>query len=126
MINAQRELTDRAVTRDPAVARVGALSAMPILIAHGRQANAAQLKSVLADAGFDRVIATTDAAEVTGLIEREHVELLVLDLHMQDVDAFELLAEVRSAVGERAVTVSVLLADRSVYPRRRALALGAR
>jgi PAS domain S-box-containing protein len=72
-----------------------------------------------------RVIAARDGAEALAAIEREHVDLLVLDLVMPNIDGFEVLAKLKEMRnGDTIPVVVVSGSDRSANELR-ALRLGA-
>ena len=72
-----------------------------------------------------RVVQARDGAEALAAIERDHVDLLVLDLVMPNIDGFGVLARLRGLRhGERIPVVVVTGADRSATELQ-ALRLGA-
>lgn len=72
-----------------------------------------------------RVIPARDGAEALAAIEREHVDLLVLDLVMPNIDGFEVLARLKELRGGETIPVIVVTgADRS-STELKALRLGA-
>jgi putative two-component system response regulator len=73
------------------------------------------------------VVATTDPGEVLALVKDFQPDLLLLDLMMPDLDGFEILELLGSAVPpDRYLPVLVLTADATLAVRRRALRAGAR
>jgi PAS domain S-box-containing protein len=72
-----------------------------------------------------RVIAARDGAEALAAIERDHVDLMVLDLVMPNIDGFEVLARLKeSQKGETIPVIVVTGTDRSTTELQ-ALRLGA-
>lgn len=75
--------------------------------------------------GGHRVLQARDGAEALAAIERERVDLLVLDLVMPNIDGFEVLARLKSSeVDSRIPIIVVSGADRSASELR-SLRLGA-
>ncbi|HEX6164749.1 MAG TPA: response regulator [Vicinamibacterales bacterium] len=71
-----------------------------------------------------RVIPARDGAEALAAIERDHVDLLVLDLVMPNIDGFEVLARLKEIGGNAIPVVVVTGTDRSTTELQ-ALRLGA-
>ena len=84
--------------------------------------SAALLQRILSAAGYEHVDAPRDAVELDRILEREEIDLIVLDLQLPDTDGFTVLERVVST----GIPVLVLTADASPTTRRRALGLGAR
>jgi putative nucleotidyltransferase with HDIG domain len=99
---------------------------MSIMIVDDRQSNVTMLERVLVGAGYSSLQSTSDPEQVVALYETFKPDLLLLDIHMQPLDGFEILARLHRAIAERRLTVLVLTADASIYARRHALSLGAR
>jgi len=76
---------------------------------------------------FRNVISTTEPTEVVDLCTRHAPDLVVLDLHMPEMDGFEVLAQLTPWTrGSTRLPVLVMTADVSQDARRRALSLGAK
>ncbi|TPW08737.1 MAG: two-component system, cell cycle response regulator [Acidimicrobiaceae bacterium] len=72
-----------------------------------------------------RVLPARDGAEALAAIEREHIDLLVLDLIMPNIDGYEVLAKIRASQRDAHLPVVVVSgADRSSNELR-SLRLGA-
>ncbi len=88
----------------------------------------ADLRGVLAASltrNGHRVVQARDGAEALAAIEREHVDLLVLDLVMPNIDGYEVLARLKSNDKDARIPVIVVSgADRSASELR-SLRLGA-
>jgi len=88
----------------------------------------ADLRGVLAAAltrNGHRVVPARDGAEALATIEREHVDLIVLDLVMPNIDGYEVLARLKSSDRDSRIPVVVVSgADRSASELR-SLRLGA-
>lgn len=98
-----------------------------ILLVDDQPANILVLESVLEAADFTDVVSTTDPGEVVLLCAEQQPDLIVLDLHMPELDGFELLGRLAPWTrGSRRLPVIVATADLTPEARRRALALGAR
>lgn len=96
---------------------------VPILIIDDEPANVALLERTLRQAGYTKLISTTDPETVPDLFRAARPDLVLLDLHMPRVDGFELLSAIRDE--DDAVPVLVLTADVTLEARRRALGSGA-
>jgi putative two-component system response regulator len=70
---------------------------------------------------------TTDPARVPEIFVATRPRLVLLDLHMPDIDGFELMRRLGPMTGERrSIPFLVLTADATEETKRRALSLGAR
>ena len=88
----------------------------------------ADLRGVLATSltrGGHRVVQARDGAEALAAIEREHVDLMVLDLWMPNVDGFEVLERMKSIEGASLIPVVVVTGSDRTGSEVRALRLGA-
>ena len=84
--------------------------------------SAALLARILGAAGYEDVRIPEDPHEIERLLDRDEVDLVVLDLQLPDADGFGLL----ESIVPSHVPVLVCTADASPTTRRRALGLGAR
>src|SRR5579872_326607 len=66
-----------------------------VLVVDDEERIRSSLRGILSDEGF-RVLDTGRAAEVMGLIEREHPAVVLLDVWMPDIDGIELLRRIKS------------------------------
>jgi putative two-component system response regulator len=103
------------------------LSDLRILVVDDEPNNVILLTGILEQAGYTRIESTTDPTEIVGMFTREDADLVLLDLHMPEIDGFELMRRLGplTADGKR-VPMLVLTADRGEDTKRRALACGAR
>lgn len=98
-----------------------------ILIVDDQEQNISLLRRILDRAGYENVESTTTPAEVLTLKERFQPDLVLLDLHMGDMNGFEVLQElVTNPRGADHLPVLMITADDSAEVKRRALALGAK
>jgi putative two-component system response regulator len=103
------------------------LQEMQIVVIDDNRANLDLLEQILSNAGYVNVLSIADATEVRRELYDSPPDLLLLDLHMPNVDGFEILRSLRSAMGPPDyLPVCVVTADTSVDVRRQALQLGAR
>jgi PAS domain S-box-containing protein len=72
-----------------------------------------------------QVIAARDGAEALAAIEREHIDLLVLDLIMPNIDGFEVLARLKDIQKNETLPVIVVSGTDRALSELRALRLGA-
>ncbi len=85
------------------------------------------LERILAKAGYQHVTSTTDSTQALALKTRVKPDLILLDLHMREMDGFAVLEEIVAHNGPADhVPVIMITADDSADTKRRALALGAR
>jgi signal transduction histidine kinase len=110
---------------EPRFARPESLGAT-ILIVDDRPANIEILKRMLESTGYSRIHSTTDATETTRLYGELDPDILLLDLHMPEMDGFAVMGALRDIIPpERYFPVLVLTADATLEARQRALELGA-
>ena len=80
---------------------------------------------ILESGGFERVFSTTSSAEAVEICDREHPDLMLLDLTMPDPDGFAILEELAGRADGTLPSVLVLSGHEHPAIERRALALGA-
>ncbi|MGH7474873.1 MAG: HD-GYP domain-containing protein [Longimicrobiales bacterium] len=85
------------------------------------------LERVLGSAGYNRVHAIADPAELPTQVRALSADLIVLDLHMPNIDGFDVLRALRSEVGaEEYLPVLMITGDLSRASRNQALSMGAK
>lgn len=85
------------------------------------------LQRLFMRAGYAEPLGLTDPTELRSCLERNTVDLLILDLNMPKLDGFQVLAQLASWIPqEEYLPVLVLTADQDPTVRRRALAAGAK
>jgi response regulator RpfG family c-di-GMP phosphodiesterase len=100
---------------------------MRILVVDDEPNNVLLLTGILERAGYTRVQSTTDPTVIVGMFAREPADLVLLDLHMPEVDGFELMRRLGPLTADGTlVPLLVLTADRGEDTKRAALACGAR
>src|SRR5680860_873102 len=99
-----------------------------IVIVDDEPANVRLLERMLTDAGYMEVSCTTDPLRALEVVEELHPDLLLLDLHMPQLDGFGVLEEMgrRFPHSHTFLPVLVLTADVTAESRQRALLLGAK
>jgi len=97
-----------------------------ILIVDDQEQNIRLLTRILAKAGYDDVASTTNSDEALGLYIQFKPDLVLLDLHMNGKDGFQVLEEVMLQSGDGYLPVLMITADDSAEVKRHALALGAK
>jgi putative two-component system response regulator len=103
------------------------LKQLPILAVDDEESNLLLLRRILEQAGYTNVEATTDPTRVPELFVETRPRLVLLDLHMPQMDGFELMERLGPITGERrSIPFLVLTADVTEETKRRALSLGAR
>jgi putative two-component system response regulator len=98
-----------------------------ILIVDDQEANIVLLERILAKAGYEDIASTTNSMDARALQKQFKPDLVLLDVHMNGKDGFEVLQELVSQEnGIEPVPVLMITADDSANVKRRALALGAK
>lgn len=104
-----------------------ALRAARVLIVDDQEANVRLLERILQQAGFNNVKSTTDARLTVPLYTGFRPDLLLLDLHMPNIDGFDVMEELRGRIAEGTYfPILVLTADITPEVKQRALAGGAK
>jgi len=108
-------------------ARTARLRDCTLLLVDDEPANLDLLEALLLSAGYERLVRTSDARDVVGLVERHAPDLVLLDLNMPHRHGLDLLTDLQAATpaGEYR-PVLVLTADVTWEARERALSRGAR
>lgn len=97
-----------------------------IVVVDDEQANLDLIDRVLVRQGYRHVVSTTDPRWMLDHLDDLAPDLIVLDLHMPDLDGFEVLRRLAIAVpGTDFVPQLVVTADSTAGTRQAALALGA-
>jgi putative two-component system response regulator len=98
-----------------------------ILIVDDQEANVLALTLLLKEAGYTKLVGTTDSRQFFPVFLDCRPDIVLLDLHMPHVDGFSVLERLRLiAAGETYLPVLVLTADATRETKRRALGLGAK
>ena len=104
-----------------------ALKRARILIVDDQQSNILVMESLLGASDFTNLTSTTDPSEVVTLCAETDPDLIILDLHMPEIDGFEVMGMLRPWTrGSSRLPILVVTADVSPEVKRRALSLGAR
>ena len=85
--------------------------AASILVVDDQQANVSLLTRLLEDAGYTRVSATMDPAEVCALHRRHAYDLILLDLQMPHFDGFAVMEALKENITDGYLPVIVLTAQ---------------
>jgi phosphoserine phosphatase RsbU/P len=102
-------------------------STLPILIVDDDAPTLALLRGLLEHAGYANVESTTDPRSVPELFMKTNPRLVLMDLHMPEIQGLELMEQLKAMTDVRSgVPFLVLTADESNETKRRALSLGAR
>ncbi|MGH2734855.1 MAG: HD domain-containing phosphohydrolase [Actinomycetota bacterium] len=98
-----------------------------ILVVDDQPANIRLLERVLTRDGFEHVACTTSPEESLDLYQEFRPDLVLLDLHMPEMDGFEVLERLRElSYAEVYLPVVILTADITPEARRQALSMGAK
>ena len=97
-----------------------------ILIVDDEPANVEVLKRVLYRAGFTQVQTTNDPREACPLYVRLRPDLILLDLHMPDMDGLAVMDQLNQIAEASYLPILILTGDTSQAARREALSRGAK
>jgi putative two-component system response regulator len=98
-----------------------------LLIVDDQEQNIQLLQRILEKAGYGAVHSTHNPAEALALQARFKPDLILLDVHMNGMDGFQVLEQiVAGSVAGDHVPVIMITGDDSAETKRRALALGAK
>jgi CheY-like chemotaxis protein len=98
----------------------------PILIVDDRPENLWFLEDVLNDAGFTNCRTTTNARNVADIWAEFQPALVLLDLHMPEVDGITVMKAIfKCLAGDQYLPVAILTSDASTEARDGAFAAGA-
>ena len=93
-----------------------------ILIAEDDPRTRRQMEGLLLEAGYEPILAE-NGAQALDLLERKHIDLMLLDVGMPKLDGFEVLRQLRA--GGLTLPVMVVSARQSLADRKKGLRLGA-
>lgn len=96
-----------------------------IMIVDDEPANVALLRQVLSRNGYDNLLTLSDSSGVIDMIKDWDPDLVLLDLHMPNVDGMTLLVHIRTHLAMPEVPIVVITADSTVAARTAALGAGA-
>jgi putative two-component system response regulator len=106
--------------------RIAAHPESRILIVDDQPANLRLLERILARAGYTNLLMTTQPVEVIALLNGVVPDIILLDLHMPEMDGIQLMSHIRNHFPRESYLPFVILtADLSADMRERALASGA-
>lgn len=98
-----------------------------ILVIDDEPSNVQLISRVLERAGYMNVRTTTESTEVLKIFSEIKPDLILLDLHMPDMDGFEVLRQLSADLRHGARTpVMVITGDEALELKRRALVAGAK
>ena len=96
-----------------------------ILIVDDEATNVEMLRRILHRFGFTRVESTTDSREAAALYVRHRPDLILLDLHMPNLDGLAVMAQLNQIAEATYLPIIILSADVTPEARRDALSRGA-
>jgi putative two-component system response regulator len=103
------------------------LKHLRIVAVDDHEPNVLLLQRILERDGYTQVQVTTDPSRIVGMCVESAPDLVLLDLHMPQVDGFELMQRLATLIDAGSdVPFLVLTADTTEETRRRALSVGAR
>lgn len=95
-----------------------------VLVADPDPFNLRLLHEACEAAGYD-VVSAADGPEVLAMVARHPPDLVVLDAHMSEIDAFEVLRILKADVSLSTIPVLLVTEEGDLESRRRGLELGA-
>ena len=95
-----------------------------LLIVDDQPSNVFLLREILRDAGYTRIEATSNPAEVPALHQKNHYDLILLDLQMPGIDGFQVMERLQQVEPDGNLPILVITAQPNL--KLRALAAGAR
>lgn len=95
-----------------------------ILVVDDLSANVLLLEKILRNAGYSNISSTMDPRTVRGLHRQHRYDLILLDLHMPEVDGFQVMEELKAV--EEGGYLPVLVITAQPGHKLRALAAGAK
>jgi EAL domain-containing protein (putative c-di-GMP-specific phosphodiesterase class I) len=98
---------------------------MSVLIVDDNPSNVALLQALLDEQGLFRIYTETDPRQVPRQLAQNDPDLVLLDLHMPNVDGHEVLTQIKLYAAGSFLPVLVLTADTTTTARDRALSQGA-
>lgn len=93
-----------------------------ILLAEDDRRAQRMMEDILTNAGYETFLAS-NGLEALDILERKHIDLLVLDIMMPKMDGFELLSQLRYAGHD--LPVLIVTARQTLSDKKRGLRLGA-
>lgn len=119
---------DRSAAATPlSTAAAGVTANATVVIVDDTPANVALLERLLATTGVGQVHGFTDPRQAVAHCAEALPDLVLLDLHMPDLDGFAVMASLRDLVPDGGfLPVLMLTADATAEVRQRALAAGAK
>jgi putative two-component system response regulator len=97
-----------------------------ILIVDDEPGNIDVLRRILARAGYSRIESTTDSRDAAALYVRHRPDLILLDLHMPNLDGLEVMRQLNEIGESSYLPILILSADVTPEARRDALSRGAK
>jgi signal transduction histidine kinase len=101
------------------------ISTSRILITDDAELNIMLLSNFLRAGGFTNLVTTRNPRRSIELVTSEPLDIVLLDLHMPEIDGFEVLAEINKLSAGGYLPVIVMTGDVRPEARERALSLGA-
>jgi two-component system chemotaxis response regulator CheY len=84
---------------------------MRVLIADDSSTMRKILRALLAELGIERPTEARDAREALGLLEREPVDLVLMDMHMPEMDGLACVEEIRRRPAVASLPVVMVSSD---------------
>lgn len=93
-----------------------------ILVVEDDRGTRRLMEDILLDAGYEPVL-SSNGLEALDILERKHIDLMILDVMMPKMDGFELLSQLRSSGFD--LPVLIVTAKQTLPDKKQGLRLGA-
>lgn len=101
--------------------------AFRFLMVDDQEVNLRLLERILSREGYQQLIPTQDPTQVVDLVRTERPDIILLDLHMPDMDGFQVLQALHEVIPpDDYLPILVLTADITPEAKQRALTEGAK
>jgi putative two-component system response regulator len=97
-----------------------------VLIVDDDPGNVRVLERTLQHGGYSRIQSTTDSRQARELYVKFRPDLILLDLHMPDLDGFEVMQQLAEVAETTYLPILVLTGDLAPEVKQRALSIGAK
>jgi putative two-component system response regulator len=101
--------------------------AAKLILVDDQEVNLSLLDRILKRAGYQHLFPTTKPQAVTDMVQDVHPDIILLDLHMPEMDGFQVMSALKTVVAANDyLPILVLTADITPAAKQRALSEGAR
>lgn len=97
-----------------------------VLIVDDQLLNVKLLEKILQQAGYENIFSTTDSRQAVPMFVQHHIDILLLDIRMPNMDGFEVMSLLNETVLDDYLPILVLTAELTSEVRAKALESGAK